>query len=396
MMRAFAVTIAALATAGVAHLQVWIWLKSAFSLSPRASRAIRAALVVASVLPVVSRLATHVTQSSWLSGVYAIAMTETMIVLISALPIAFVRLASRVAARPGPPATPLAAAVPVDARSIPLGRRQVFEGIGGSLVLGSTSSVLGYGALRGRFDYVVEEVVIRLPGLPRALEGYAIAQVSDLHVGNFVQQGELERGLSRITGCRADMLVVTGDLIDFDPAYVPMMAAALAKFAPRDGAYAILGNHDYYAGADAVARGLKSAGVTLLRNEGRIVRPADGGGFALLGVDDLWASRYGADGPRLDRALSMVPDDRARVLLSHQPASVDAWAGRVGLQLSGHTHGGQVNPGFRPADFLMRYVAGRYQVGATQLYVNRGFGVVGPPVRVGAPPEITRIILTSA
>jgi len=75
---------------------------------------------------------------------------------------------------------------------------------------------------------------------------------------------------------------------------------------------------------------------------------------------------------------------------------VDFWAGRVALQLSGHTHGGQFNPGFRPADFVMRYVAGRYDVGATTLWVNRGFGVVGPPARVGAPPEVTKIVLVAA
>jgi predicted MPP superfamily phosphohydrolase len=92
----------------------------------------------------------------------------------------------------------------------------------------------------------------------------------------------------------------------------------------------------------------------------------------------------------------MVPPDRASILLAHQPrfAAVAARAG-VDLQLSGHTHGGQINPGFRPIDLFFRYVAGRYQVGSMQLYVNRGFGTVGPPTRVGAPPEITKIVLVA-
>jgi predicted MPP superfamily phosphohydrolase len=131
-------------------------------------------------------------------------------------------------------------------------------------------------------------------------------------------------------------------------------------------------------------------------NQGRLLRAGDGGGFALLGVDDRWSKRYGGPGARLDLALSMVPPDAPRILLSHQPPTVDLWAGNVALQLSGHTHGGQINPGFRPADLFFRYVAGTYVVRGTTLYVNRGFGTVGPPSRVGAPPEVTRIVLVAA
>ena len=133
-----------------------------------------------------------------------------------------------------------------------------------------------------------------------------------------------------------------------------------------------------------------------LAGEGRVIRARDAGGFALLGVDDLWAVRYRRAGPRLDRALAMVPPDRPRILLSHQPRTVDEWAGRVDLQLSGHTHGGQINPGFCPVALFLDYVAGPYRVGGTTLYVNRGFGTVGPPSRVGAPPEVTRIVLVAA
>jgi hypothetical protein len=91
-----------------------------------------------------------------------------------------------------------------------------------------------------------------------------------------------------------------------------------------------------------------------------------------------------------------VPEDAPRILLSHQPSTVELWPGRVALQLSGHTHGGQINPGFRPADLLFRYVAGPYEVSGTTLYVNRGFGTAGPPSRVGAPPEVTKVVLVSA
>jgi predicted MPP superfamily phosphohydrolase len=133
-----------------------------------------------------------------------------------------------------------------------------------------------------------------------------------------------------------------------------------------------------------------------MRDAGKIVRPGDGGGFALLGVDDVSSNKHGRTGPRLDAALAMVPPDRPRILLSHQPYTVDFWAGQVAAQLSGHTHGGQINPGFSPLGLLMKYIAGAYRVGETTLYVNRGFGTVGAPTRVGAPPEITRFVLVAA
>ena len=191
-------------------------------------------------------------------------------------------------------------------------------------------------------------------------------------------------------------MVATGDLIDFDARHAPGLARALSGLEARDGVVAIVGNHDYYAGVDAVVAAMRAGGVDVLLNAGKTIRPTDGGGFALIGVDDLWARRSGGVGPRLERALTMVAPDAPRILLAHQPAFLEASAGKVDLQLSGHIHGGQINPGFCPAEFLTRYVAGRYELGGTTLWVNRGFGVAGPPVRLGAPPEVTKIVLVSA
>jgi predicted MPP superfamily phosphohydrolase len=277
-----------------------------------------------------------------------------------------------------------------------LTRRQVVEAVGGVAILGTTGATLGWGAVVGRHEYELVELPVRIAALPRALDGYVIAQVSDLHTGNYVGERELDAGFERVRAAKPDLVVVTGDIVDFDPAYTPLVARKLADLAPRDGVFAILGNHDYYAGREKVLAGLRAAGITPLVNEGTVVRPRDHGGFALLGVDDRWAGRYGSAGPRLEDALAMVPDALPRILLSHQPVTVDRWAGKVALQLSGHTHGGQINPGFRPADLFMSYVSGLYRVGGTALYVNRGFGTVGPPSRVGAPPEITRIVLVAA
>ena len=275
-------------------------------------------------------------------------------------------------------------------------RRQVVEAAGGVAMIGATGATLGWGAVWGRHEFELVELPVRIAALPRALDGYVIAQVSDLHGGTYIGERELDEGFARVRAAKPDLVVVTGDMVDFDPAYAPLVARKLADLAPRDGVFACLGNHDYYAGWERVVASLRAAGIRTLLNEGTVVRPRDGGGFALLGVDDRWAGRYDRPGPRLEDALATVPDALPRILLSHQPVTVDRWPGKVALQLSGHTHGGQINPGFRPAELFMTYVAGLYRVGGTVLYVNRGFGTVGPPSRVGAPPEVMRIVLVAA
>jgi predicted MPP superfamily phosphohydrolase len=314
-----------------------------------------------------------------------------MTLAMAAVPIAVMRvvgwLAERIAKRRRPAAPPPEGVMT---------RRQVVEAVGGVAMIGVTGATLGWGAIWGRHEFELVELPVRIAALPRALDGYVIAQVSDLHAGTYIGERELDEGFERVRRAKPDLVVVTGDMIDFDPAYAPLVARKLAELAPRDGVYACLGNHDYYTGWDEVVASLSAAGIHTLVNEGTVIRPRDGGGFALLGVDDRWGGRYGSPGPRLDDALSTVPGSLPRILLSHQPVTVDRWPGKVALQLSGHTHGGQINPGFRPVDLFMSYVAGLYRVGGTTLYVNRGFGTVGPPSRVGAPPEVTRIVLVAA
>jgi uncharacterized protein len=274
----------------------------------------------------------------------------------------------------------------------------VIEGTIGAVTWAAAGGTLGWGTLRGRYDWTVEEVAIRLPKLPKVLDGFTIVQLSDLHVGTFIRERELGMGLGVVRGLRADLVAITGDIIDSDARYVDLAASRLGALPARYGVVCIPGNHDHYTGVSTVLSGMRRAGIYVLLNRGKVIAPGDGGGFALLGVDDLAArnSRTGS-GPDLALAQSMVPPDLATVLLAHQPRYC-AFASRAGidLQLSGHTHGGQINPGFRPIDLFFRYVAGRYVVGATQLYVNRGFGTVGPPTRVGAPPEITKIVLIAS
>src|SRR5579872_4882235 len=277
----------------------------------------------------------------------AIDLTSVPLAALGALTWSCAR--SRRARRPPAPST-----VPPDG----LTRRQLVEGTGGLALWGATGSLLGWGAIRGRHAFQLREFPVRIAGLPRALDGYVIAQVSDIHTGIYVGERELDEGLALVRAVRPDLVVVTGDLVDFDSTYAPLVARRLADLPSRDGVAAILGNHDYYTGAARVAAAMRAAGLRMLVNEGCVIRPGDGGGFALLGVDDLAASRYRGDGPLLDRALKDVPPEIPRVLLSHRPHTVDRWPGRAALQLSGHTHGGQINPaGLRFADLLFRYVA---------------------------------------
>jgi len=313
-----------------------------------------------------------------------------MTLAIGAVPIAVMRAASWVVRRA------MRGRKEADPAPAGLTRRQVIEGASGAALLGATGSMMGWGIARGRLAFEVHEVAVRIPGLPRVLDGYTLVQVSDIHTGLYVGERELDEGLSLVRAAKPDLLVVTGDMVDLEAKYAPLIARKLADIAPPDGVWACLGNHDYYAGASAVGNHLRAAGVNLLVNDGRMLRERDGGGFALLGVDDQWSLRYGAQGARLDLATSRVRPEAARILLSHQPPTVEQWAGQVALQLSGHTHGGQINPlGLRPADLFYKYVAGLYQVRGTALYVNRGYGTVGPPARAWAPPEITRIVLVA-
>ncbi len=290
---------------------------------------------------------------------------------------------------PGPEPEPVAPVAPV-----PVTRRIVLERAAGVLAYGASASLLGWGMVRGRHDFHLEEVVVKVPGLSRKLDGYTIVQISDIHVGSFIDERELDLGFETVRRAKGDVLVATGDLMDSHAAFTGLLARKLRDLPFRDGVYGILGNHDHFAGGEAVRSGMAKGGVRVLVNESEILRK-DEGGIALVGVDDLIGSRYGGTGPLFYKAIENLAPDIPRILLAHQPDAIDWSPGGFALQLSGHTHGGQVNPGFRPIDFVHKYVSGLYQVGATTLYVNRGFGVVGPPARIQAPPEVTRIVLVS-
>ena len=234
---------------------------------------------------------------------------------------------------------------------------------------------------------------IKLLGLPKALDGFTIVQLSDIHVGAIIQEKFLDQLVATANSAKPDLLAITGDLVDGSPDAVGRYVARLRNLQSRFGTYFVSGNHEYYAGWEAWSRELEDLDFEVLRN--RTVTIGDSSAsFDLIGVDD-WGTRWQPNGYDLEAAVKGRDPERASVLLCHQPHGLELAAARkVGLQLSGHTHGGQLFP----ANLIGRGIWGDRNQGLStfdglQVYTSRGCGFVGPPMRVAAPPEVVKIIL---
>jgi predicted MPP superfamily phosphohydrolase len=259
----------------------------------------------------------------------------------------------------------------------------------------AVSAGLGAVALwQGTRRVQVREVEVTLPRLPKALDGFTIVQLTDIHVGGqTLHRKFIEEMVATTNALAPDVVAITGDLVDGSVAELRDQVAPLADLKSRAGVYFVTGNHEYYAGVNEWMAHLPTLGVRVLRNE----RVAIGDGthtFDLAGVDDWSARGVPGHGPDLPRAVAGRDPARELVLLAHQPRAVhEAAALGVGLQLSGHTHGGQIWPWSYAVLLQQPYVAGLARLQGTQLYVSRGTGSWGPPMRLGAPAEITRIKL---
>ncbi|MET7758719.1 metallophosphoesterase [Streptomyces sp. NPDC005389] len=245
-----------------------------------------------------------------------------------------------------------------------------------------------YGVLRGPR---VKRVTVPLAKIPRAAHGYRIAVVSDIHLGPILGRAHTQRIVDTINSTQPDLIAVVGDLVDGTVENLGSAAEPLARLRARHGSFFVTGNHEYFSGADAWVDHVRELGLRPLRNE----RVEVAAGFDLAGVDDIAGESEG-QGPDFGRALGDRDRARAAVLLAHQPIVVhDAVRHGVDLQLSGHTHGGQLWPGNHLAELANPTVAGLERYGDTQLYVSRGAGAWGPPVRVGAPSDITIVELAA-
>ena len=269
-----------------------------------------------------------------------------------------------------------------------MGRAAVTAGLGGAVGLAHANRYAPY-------NYEVTEVTIPIANLPKAFDGFRIAHISDLHAED-LPLSYLERALDEVNGLNADLIAMTGDFVSEDAGAMDDLAPLLSELKAQHGVFACLGNHDVWADRDRVLKGLERHGSRVLDNEGERVTIGRSSLY-IAGVADAWNDHYD-----LNAALKDAPEDGPTVLLWHEPDVIEQVSrdGRVDLQLSGHSHAGQIKvPFFGPPvlPFLgRRYPEGRYRVGDTWLYTNRGLGVSGLPIRFNCRPEITVLRLEPA
>ncbi|MFJ9892310.1 metallophosphoesterase [Streptomyces sp. NPDC091280] len=286
------------------------------------------------------------------------------------------------------PEEPVTAA-PEEPRSVPSRRLFVSRVVGGAAAAAAAGTVgYGtYGVLRGPG---VRRVTVPLAKLPRSAHGFRIAVVSDIHLGPVLGRGFAQKVVDTINSTQPDLIAVVGDLVDGSVKNLGPAAAPLAGLRARFGNFFVTGNHEYFSGAEQWLEEVRRLGIHPLENA-RTELP----GFDLAGVNDLQGESEG-QGPDFEKALGDRDTTRACVLLAHQPAQIhQAVRHGVDLQLSGHTHGGQLWPGNFIAAAANPTVAGLERYGDTELYVSRGAGAWGPPTRVGAPSDITVVELAS-
>jgi predicted MPP superfamily phosphohydrolase len=263
-------------------------------------------------------------------------------------------------------------------------------------VLAVILTLMGFSNARRRAG--VRAVEVPIGGLPASLRGFSIVQITDIHIGTTIKRDYVDRIVDAVNELHADMIAITGDLVDGGVRQLSPHTAPLARLASRHGTFFVTGNHEYYSGADPWVAELRRLGIAVLMNEHVVLRHR-GESVVVAGVTDYGAHHFDP-AQRSDPVAAMLgaPDNAGvRLLLAHQPRSAFA-AEPAGfdLQLSGHTHGGQ----FVPWNFLVRlqqpFSSGLHRLGKLWVYVSRGTGYWGPPLRLGSPSEITHLRLVPA
>lgn len=270
--------------------------------------------------------------------------------------------------------------------------------------------VAGYSVFRTLYDFRVHRIDVPIAGLPRAFDGLTIAQLSDLHAGSFFSKQPMEEAVSLVAELKPDLVTITGDFVNHDAAEMEVIAPALHRLSADLGVFGCLGNHDHYADIRALTPRIDATPVDLLVNTRRTFE-VDGARLHIIGTDNTGFRQHYADLPRAVQGID--PDhESAQVLLAHDPTFWDAEVRpgyeHIDLMLCGHTHGGQIGLEFGPLRWGLAKVAydrwaglyaeprGNGRSGPQYLYVNRGLGTVGPPLRLGIPPEITLLTLRRA
>jgi len=292
----------------------------------------------------------------------------------------------------GPPeGTPPEEATPAAEPEGPYASRRLFLARTVAVTAGVASvGLVGYGIAEAMGPPRLKRVPIRLARLPRAADGLKIAVVADIHLGPLLGVSHSRRVVNMINELEADIVAVVGDVVDDSVAKLGGATAPLAELRGRLGTYFVTGNHEYYSGYQEWVTEFDRLGLRVLRNE-RVELPV---GVDLAGVNDVQGTSYG-DGPDVAKAMAGRDPARVAIMLAHQPAqATDAARHGVDLQLSGHTHGGQMVPfNLVVRATGQRVVSGLGEVDGMPVYVTNGAGFWGPPVRVGAPPDISLVEL---
>ena len=258
-------------------------------------------------------------------------------------------------------------------------------------------ALTGYGVASARRLPKVTRRVLTFDGLPPAFNGLTILHISDVHAGQFMERDQMQEVVARANAQHADVMLQTGDMIDYSPSYIPDYVRAFRDLSAPLGVVTCLGNHDLYTGAAKVIKGVRDAGQIVVRGSTHVIE-RNGQTLVIAGIDD--PDNWVYDDPQtlaVDRVLREIPSAAFTILLAHRPGAFDTARLRgVPLTLSGHIHGGQISiplVGWSAGQLITKYVAGHFASGASQLYVSRGIGVVGVPIRVFVPPELVLIEL---
>jgi predicted MPP superfamily phosphohydrolase len=273
------------------------------------------------------------------------------------------------------------------AGAIPAGRVMT------ATVTGAVVVVTAYGLIAAR-SIGVTRLTVRMPNLAATLEGLRIAQISDVHLGLIIRGSRLEKIVSQVNELNPDLIVITGDLVDAEALHMEEMIPPLQRLRSRYGVFAVTGNHEFFAGVERAQEFIERAGVTMLRNRWAEVA----GGLQLVGRDDVVAQRItGQPVPSLSEITCGMDRGRPAILLYHTPVTTlsELKAHGIELQLSGHTHKGQLWPFNFIVKRVFRTPYGLFSDGTATIYVSRGTGTWGPPLRVLARPEITLVTLTA-
>lgn len=276
-----------------------------------------------------------------------------------------------------------------------------------AVIAGAALPLAGYAEFIEPRHLTIGRLEVPIPNLPKSFDGFRIAQLSDFHYMPYTRKAEIDAAVDLATSLRPDLIVLTGDFVTStdepgklritDPVFshVAVCAALLSRLKAPHGVFACAGNHDALIGTTYVQGALADVGIPLLRNESRPIE-RDGGRIWLAGLDDAEF-----DHPDFLRTLSRVPKDEVAVLMAHEPDIADESSRYpFALQLSGHSHGGQIRlpivGSLYLPDLAKKYPYGYYQIGGLHLYTNRGIGEILLPYRFNAPPEVTLVTLRRA